>query len=318
MSGQVTAAPTGQLTKAEIDADIRRLSKTVEDETKPLDQRAVALCRIMDHRRDELLAGVDSRIDRGRLMESVKMIVREYPDRVVGCTLSSVMRSVKSAMLSGLVIDKFKGEVDFIPRNKKMKLDGKEVWVKELHADPNYRGLVHLVNNTGKTTRPPVVECVYEGEEFEFVGESDEMRIVHKKNPLNEYRAASDTSKIVVVYCRWYFDNRTVDHFMTMSQIHAHRDKYSKAYGDAEKNGRRDSFWHKEPLKAAFKTMLRDAVNRDLVPISRVDRGYVLQEQAAESSEWAATDVVDAEFSVGSATSAETTLIDPQQEQPNA
>jgi recombinational DNA repair protein RecT len=252
----------------------------------------------LDLRRDEQLAGVDPRIDRVRLMETTKMLIREQAEKVVGCTLASVMRSVKVAMLSGLVIDRFKGEVDFIPRNRYLKVEGRpDKKIKELWADPNYRGMIHYVANTGEMSKPPFVECVYEGEQFEFVGESDELRIKHTKDPLNEHRAKGDTSKIHCVYSRWYLKSGTVDHVMTWQQILEHRDKYSKSFQDAEKYKKFDSFWHKEPIKAAMKTLIRDAVNRDKVPISRIDRGYILDAQRAEQEEWMPTDVVDAEFS---------------------
>lgn len=302
MSGLATATPSSSTSGVERDAEIKRQIKIVESAKSPLDARALALCRIVDLRRDELLAGVDPRVDRVKLLETTKMLIREKAETVVGCTLSSVMRAVKVALLSGLAIDRFKGEVDFIPRARWVKVEGQEdKKIKELWADPNYRGMIHYVGNTGQMIKPPFVEAIFEGEQFEFIGDSDELRVKHVKNPLNQHRAKSDTGKVLAVYSRWYLKSGTVDHVMTWDQVIEHRDKYSKSYQDAEKAwgkkpARKDSFWHKEPLKAAFKTLIRDAVNRDKVPISRVDRGYVLDAARAEREEWTSTDVIDAEF----------------------
>jgi recombinational DNA repair protein RecT len=308
------AAVAERKSTKEIDAELRRLAKIVEDKQRPIDERGMSLCRIFDLRRDDLLSGVDTRIDRSKLMEQVKLLARDQSDKFVGCTLSSIIRSVKIAMISGLKIDRFKGEVDFIPRWKKVQISeekgqkSREVFVKELHADPNFRGLIHYVGNTGKMVKPPFVECVFEGEAFSFEGDADSLRIKHEKNPLNEHRAKNDPTKIICVYSRWYLKSGTVDHVMTWAQILEHRDKYSKAYHDAEHGkeykgkhqpGRKDSFWHKEPIKAALKTLIRDAVNRDKVPVSDVDRGYLLSAERAEQGEFVDTDIVDAEFVVG-------------------
>ncbi len=295
----------------ELDAELRRLAKIVEDPQKPIDERGMSLCRIFDLRREDLLAGVDARIDRAKLLEQVKLLAREQSDKFVGCSLSSIIRSVKIAMLSGLKIDRFKGEVDFIPRWKKVVVSeakgqkGRDVFVKELHADPNFRGLIHYVGNTGQMVKPPFVECVFEGEPFSFEGDADSLRVKHEKNPLNEHRAKNDPTKIICVYSRWYLKSGNVDHVMTWAQIIEHRNKYSKAYQDAENGkeykgkhqpGRKDSFWHKEPIKAALKTLVRDAVNRDKVPVSDVDRGYLLSSERAEQGEFTDTEIVDAEF----------------------
>lgn len=307
------------------DQELRTLAKVVDDQRKSIDVRAMALCKIVDLRAVELTRGMDERINKTRALELVKMIIREQSDKVVGCTLASVIRSAKTALLSGLVVDRFKGEVDFIPRNRKMKVDGKEVWVKELHADPNYRGLIHYVANTGKIRKPPFVEAVFEGERLEFSGDADALKVSHAKNPLNEHRVKGDSSKVVGYYVRWYLESGTVDHFMSREETLAHGRKYSKQYRDAEASGKKDSMWHKDELKMCLKTLIRDAVNRDKVPISREDRGYVLgvmQSERAEVATDALGEVIDAEFSLAGeivedaepASVDATALIDPPQE----
>ena len=283
------------------DQELRTLAKVVDDQRKSIDVRAMSLCKIVDLRAVELTRGMDERINKTRALELVKMIIREQSDKVVGCTLASVIRSAKTALLSGLVVDRFKGEVDFIPRNRKMKVDGKEVWVKELHADPNYRGLIHYVTNTGKLRKPPFVEAVFEGERLEFGGDADALKVSHAKNPLNEHRAKGDATKVVGYYVRWYLESGSVDHFMSRDEVIAHGRKYSKQYRDAESSGKKDSMWHKDEIKMCLKTLIRDAVNRDKVPISREDRGYVLGVMQSERSEVdtdAVGDVIDAEFSL--------------------
>jgi recombinational DNA repair protein RecT len=281
--------------------ELRTHAKVVDDQRKSIDVRAMSLCKVVDLRAAELTRGMDARIDKTRALELVKMIIREQSDKVVGCTLASVMRAAKTALLSGLVVDRFKGEVDFIPRNRKMKVDGKEIWVKELHADPNYRGLIHYVANTGKMKKPPFVEAVFEGEKLEFSGDADALKVSHVKNPLNEHRTKGDASKVVGYYARWYLDSGTVDHFLTRDEVIAHGRKYSKQYRDAESSGKKDSMWHKDEIKMCLKTLIRDAVNRDKVPISREDRGYVLgvmQAERAEASADSVGEVIDAEYSL--------------------
>lgn len=279
-----------------VDAEVARLSKVVADEKKSLDVRASSLCKVVDLRRQELCAGMDARIDQQRAIELLKSLVREKAEVVVGCTLASVMRAVKQALLSGLVVDRFKGEVDFIPRNRKIKVGGRDEWVRELHADPNYRGLIHYVANTGKMARPPFVETVFEGEQVSFAGEADSMTVRHVKDPLNPHRRAGDTTKIVGQYVRWYLQGGNVDHWLSWEEILEHGRKYSKQFRDAEGNGKRDSMWHKDPIKMGLKTLIRDAVNRDKVPISREDRGYILDQVKVERQEWVdASEFVDFE-----------------------
>ena len=283
---------TELIDRESVKKELERLRKVVGDESQPLEMRAHATCQIIDARREELLAGVDQRVDRVRLIEGVKLLIREQAERVCGCTLSSVVRSVKSAMLSGLVVSGYKREVDFIPRNRKVSAKGKpDKWVKELSADPNYRGLIHFVRNTGRLSREPFVECVFTGESLTFEGDADQLRVKHTLDPLNEHRRKQDWSQVVACYARWYFvDGRVVDHFMSREQIEEHRNKYSKQFQDAEKNGRRDSTWHKEPIKMAMKTVIRDAVNRDRVPCSQVDRAMIDAAQRVESGEPIDTD----------------------------
>lgn len=309
------------MSPAEREADVKRLVAIVEDEGRPLDMRSMSLCRILDHRRDELLAGIDPRIDRVQLMERTKLLIREQAEKICGCTPSSIIRSVKSAMLSGLVIDKFKGEVDFIPRRRKISKKGQpDAWVTELSADPNYRGLIHFVANTNTLAKQPFCECVYEGEAIAFEGDADCLRVVHKLDPLNEHRRKQDWSKVQGLYVRWYFkDGRTVDHFLSREQIEEHRNKYSRQYQDAEKSwgGKapsRNSTWHKEPIKMALKTVIRDAVNRDKVPISREDRGYMLQAERVERAEWQDSEVLDAEFTEGASVDVEAEIVEPHTE----
>lgn len=292
-----------QLTTEQRAAMLKEHADGVNNKSLSIDQRAMHLCRLIDLRAPELLAGVDARVDKSRIIEAVKMVIREKSELCVGCTLPSVMRAAKVAVMSGLKIGGFKHEVDFIPRNRYVEVPGKskKQKIRELCADPNYRGLIHYVGNTGKMKSPPFVEAIFEGEKYEFTGDAESMRVQHTKDPLNQYRRKVDTDHILAIYVRWHLDSGTVDHIMTWEQILEHRDKYSRGYQDAEKGWgneapKKNSTWHTELYKMALKTVIRDAVNRDKVPVSDVDRGYILEAQRAEAGMPLDSDVIDAEF----------------------
>lgn len=207
------------------------------------------------------------------------------------CTPESLLGAVMSAAQVGLEPDAL-GSCYLVPFNNKKKVDGRDVWVKEVQLQIGYKGLIELVRRSGQVTSI-VANEVYENDEFEFEFGLNE-NLYHK--PCMD--GDRGNLKCFYAYAR-FKDGGHAFHVMSVEQINQIRDKFSKS----QENGQ-----HFGPWKDHYESMAKKTVIRQLVkymPISVEIQNNIVQDETVHSSfkeepkqifEFDEADVIDVPF----------------------
>ncbi len=137
----------------------------------------------------------------------------------------------------------------------KKKVNGKDVWVKEIQMQIGYKGLIELVRRTGQVTSI-VANEVYANDQFEFEYGIDE-KLCHKPT------MGTDRGKLVCFYAYARFkDGGHAFTVMSVEQINQVRDKFSKS----QKEGKHFGPWKDHYESMAKKTVIKQMVK--YMPIS--------------------------------------------------
>jgi len=140
---------------------------------------------------------------------------------------------------------------------------------------PGYRGLLSLAYRSGEIASV-TCESVYRGDEFEYeLGDNP-----HIKHVPSDENDRIDPLEITHVYA--VFNLKTGGVARTVwprKKIDAHGKRYSPAYA----KGKKDCVWITNWEVAAKKTVLRDIINRGLVPVSVELQGLSVQDEYRET-----------------------------------
>lgn len=95
-------------------------------------------------------------------IQSVLIAVSSSED-LMKCSHASIVRSALRAASLGLSCDPALKQAWIVPYNKKTKVNGQDIWVKEAQFQPHYKGLYTLAMRTGKYWQINVAP-IYEGQ----------------------------------------------------------------------------------------------------------------------------------------------------------
>lgn len=110
-----------------------------------------------------------------RFVRTIMTAVQADPDLLLA-DRTTLLQAAMQAAQDGLLPDKREGA--FVIYNTKVKIDGKEVWIKAVQWMPMVRGIIKKAREGGEISKL-AARVVYEHDEFEYVLGDDE-RIEHK------------------------------------------------------------------------------------------------------------------------------------------
>jgi recombination protein RecT len=160
---------------------------------------------------------------------------------LLSCTPESILNAMCEAAQSRLRIDGITGHAYLVP------------YKTEAVLIPGYKGLIELARRSDEI-KSICCEVVCEGDIFDYeLG--DEPFVKHKPQGVSD--------KITHAYvCFNLKGGGKVVNVWTYQQCMAHGKKYSPSFT------RSDSMWVKHPRIACMKTVIRDSINRGMVPMS--------------------------------------------------
>jgi phage RecT family recombinase len=189
--------------------------------------------------------------------------VRNRLPELRSCNPASVLQATITAARFGLVPD---GRLAVITNEF-----GRAVFI------PTYRGYVELWE---RTDRVASVRCgmVFEGDEYSYEPSAPApLDFTHKQDP-----ARKDRGKPLFAYAFvWKTDgHRSQVVTVNREEMEEIRDRWSRAYVEAEVTGKRDSTWHTDELAMWQKTALRQL--EKVVPVSPEVRALLEVDRAGE------------------------------------
>lgn len=227
------------------------------------------LMDFMAKHKEQFEMALPKHLNADRLMRLAVTEFRKNP-ALKGCTPESLLGAVMQAAQIGLEPDAL-GSAYLVPFNNKKIIDGKETKVKEVQLQIGYKGLIELVRRSGQVTSI-VANEVYEEDAFEFEFGLNE-KLYHKPT------MGTNRGKLVCFYAYARFkDGGHAFHVMSVEQINAVRDKFSKS----QKNGN-----HFGPWKDHYESMAKKTVIKQLVkymPISVEIQNNIVQDETVHSS----------------------------------
>lgn len=265
----------------------REYANTLSADKSTTTQRIHAAHGLIELYAPELVKSLPAGVNGARLVDYAKQHLREKPD-LLECTPDSLMASISRAMLGGFELGGPRADAYIVPFNTKLKLPGgKEVWRKLATCIESWRGLVKLVDNTGRMTRQPVVQAIYDGESWQLTTRDYLPAVEHRIDSENTGRKSDEDSKIVACYAVFWVDNETRVHLMQRAEIDAIRDKHSKS----------KQTWESHYREMAYKTVIRQMIARGMLPVSNDQAEKMRRAQAVEAIEQAAetSQVIDAQ-----------------------
>lgn len=193
------------------------------------------------------------------------------------CKPESLFWAIYESAVNGLEIGGIRSEAYLVPYGQEVKLI------------PSYKGLISLVRRTGKLV-DVTMECVHQGDQFS-VERGDNVSLRHV--PANDdARLERPVTHVYVIF--HMRDGSKIRNVKTSSEINAHRDAYSEAYKRGEEyrlkqeaakqpiDPKKLSPWHNHWQVMAFKTLIRDAINRGRLPLSEAHMEIVNREDPVD------------------------------------
>lgn len=241
---------------------------------RPVDLKLAEIGAFVRNRPETM--NLTKKISTGELTEIMASFARAIRDKplLVGASDHSLADCLTDAVAYGLC---FGDECHMIPR----RIKGELAAVFQI----GYGGYLRLIRQAG--ARNVKVRVVREGDEFE-VELGDEERMTHKMSTAPN----RDTKAITHVYATCILpDGDRAREVWEWGKIEAHRNKYSDAYKKAERDKTYDSAWHTSPEGQGKKTVL-------IALAKYLPKTSALAKAAGEDEEGAASDIIDAAFSI--------------------
>ena len=124
-----------------------------------------ALFNALEKARPEFGRVLPRHLAEDRFLQIAFSTIKNNP-ALTECTPDSVVNALMDAARHGLEPDTF-GTCYILPYNKKIKIDGRDQWIKEAQFQLGYKGMIELVRRSGQVTNI-VANEVYEADQFEF------------------------------------------------------------------------------------------------------------------------------------------------------
>lgn len=251
---------------------------TTELIDKNTDKRAVSLqvprtvadlAALIVRHKDRILDALPRGVDGEAIIKKAIFLVRRQT-QLLNCTPASLFYAISEAVQNGLEIGGPRAHAYLVP------------YGTECTLLIGYKGLIDLVRRSGEL-KNITVNVVHAGDVFEYESGDDE-RLRHVPS------LSTDREKQVVTHVYAIFrlkDGSIQRNVWTSSMVNDHRERYSEAYKRGERyrlecerknqdpDPKKLSPWHTSWRAMAIKTVVRDVVNRGLLPMSESYREIV-------------------------------------------
>lgn len=246
--------------------NVNQLIAKVGDQSLSLGTRINCVGDVMRAMSHQMMAALPKHLTPDRMIRVALNQIRKNP-KLLDCSAASLFGAITEAATYGWEIGGVMGHAYLVP------------YKDECVLIPGYKGLVDLCRRSGQISTISC-EVVHQGDEFSY-SMGDDPHIKHKPNDRDPQRDSKPITHVyLVVRLRDGGVQRSV---WSQQKIDAHKEQYSQAWKRAEspqygKPAKKDSFWHTAWPAAAKKTVIRDMINRGLLPVSAeyreaVDRG---------------------------------------------
>lgn len=240
--------------------NVQLLMQKVGDKTLSFATRITSVGEVMKATAHQMMAALPKHVTPDRMVRVALNAIRKNP-KLLDCSAASLFGAITEAATYGWEIGGVLGHAYLVP------------YGEECVLIPGYKGLVDLCRRSGHISTISC-EVVHAGDKFSYkLG--DDPHIEHLPNDSDPKRDSKPITHVyLVVRLRDGGIQRSV---WSQQKIDAHKEQYSQSWRRAEK-GKKDSFWHTAWPAAAKKTVIRDMIQRGLLPVSAeyreaVDRG---------------------------------------------
>ena len=236
--------------------DVNQLLAKVSDQRLSFAARVNSVGDVMRAMSRQMMAALPKHLTPDRMIRVALNGIRKNP-KLLDCSAASLFGAITEAATYGWEIGGFNGHAYLVP------------YKDECVLIPGYKGMIDLCRRSGQNSTISM-EVVHQGDDFRY-SLGDDPHIHHQPNDNDPQRDAKPITHVyAVVKLRDGGIQRSV---WSAAKIDAHKEQYSQSWKRAEQsyNGRppkRDSFWHTAWPAAAKKTVIRDMINRGLLPVS--------------------------------------------------
>lgn len=230
--------------------NVQELMHRVQDRNLSFGARLTSVGEVMKATAHQMMAALPKHVTPDRMMRVALNAIRKNP-KLLDCSAASLFGAITEAATYGWEIGGILGHAYLVP------------YADECVLIPGYKGLVDLCRRSGHISTISL-EVVHAGDEFHY-SLGDDPHIKHQPNDRDPKR---DSKPITHVYAVVRLRDGGVQRSVwSKEKIDAHKEQYSQAWRRAEK-GKKDSFWHTAWPAAAKKTVIRDMIQRGLLPMS--------------------------------------------------
>jgi recombination protein RecT len=244
--------------------DVQTLLARVGDRSLSTGQRINCVGDVMKAMSSKMMAALPKHVTPDRMIRVAINCIRKTP-KLLDCDPASLFGAITEAATYGWELGGVLGHAYLVP------------FRRECTLIPGYKGLIDLCRRSGQISTVSL-EVVHDGDMFDYsIG--DTPHITHKPDDRNPKRHLKPiTHAYAVVRLR---DGGIQRGVWSREQIEAHKEQYSKGWqwaesGDKSKGGgKKDSPWHTAWPTMAKKTVIRDMIQRGLVPLSAEYRDLI-------------------------------------------
>lgn len=235
----------------------------VTDKRAPVGVRMDSISQLLKANAPKLMAALPRHVTPDRMIRVVINCITKNP-KLLDCTPASLFGAIAEAATYGWELGGVMGHAYLVPYREQCTLI------------PGYKGLLDLCRRSGQISTF-AIESVYEGDKFSY-----ELGM----NPKVTHSPSNDPDRTNKPITHTYFVVRMRDGGVQVSvwataQVERHKEAYSQGWRWAEKGdkakggGKKDSPWHTAWATMAKKTVVRDMIQRGLVPLSAEHRSIV-------------------------------------------
>ena len=230
-----------------------------------------ALFNALEKARPEFGRVLPRHLSEDRFLQISFLAIKNNP-ALTECTAESVVNALMEAAQHGLEPDSF-GTCYILPYNKKVKVNGRDQWIKEAQFQLGYKGMIELVRRSGQVTNI-VANEVYEADQFDFeYGLNERLRHVPSMHP--------DRGEIIAFYAYARFKDGGHSFIVTSrAEMETIRSKFVKKN---RQTGEIYGTWADHFESMAKKTVIKQLVK--YMPVSVEIRDQIGKDEQPEQPE---------------------------------
>ena len=232
-------------------ANVGELMNRVGDSTLSFGARLSSVGDVMRASQKQMLAALPRHVTPDRMIRVAMNCIRKNP-KLLDCKPVSLFSAITEAATYGWELGGVLGHAYLVPFRDDCTLI------------PGYKGLIDLCRRSGQVSTISL-EVVHQGDTFSY-SLGDDPHIKHVPN--NDRDVARDAKPIIYVYAVVKLRDGGIQRSVwSAEKVNAHKEKYSQGWRRAEGKSK-DSPWHTAWETMAKKTVIRDMIQRGLVPLS--------------------------------------------------